>query len=197
VRNVVLARVAAAIFLVHAAVTLALGYLVIPQFETVDQPLSSPASAPAIAGVARVFYFPIVSQANNVLAAGFARPGIGFVVLNSALVAALLTSVAFLAWPRNRAVASHGVAADSPPSRSLGPLASRARLAAERPTVRRPEFWSATVLGRRNVAVRRPGGPIAVGRKIDRLMVHRWLRVAASSSRWVPVASVAGNLGSA
>jgi hypothetical protein len=105
VRTVVLARVAAAIFLVHAVVTLALGYLVIPQFETVDRPLSSPASAPAVAGIARVFYFPIVSQGNNVLAAGFARPGIGFVVLNSALVAALLTSVALLAWPRNRAVA--------------------------------------------------------------------------------------------
>ncbi len=32
--------------------------------------------------------------------------------------------------------AEHGVAADSPPSPSLGPLASLARLAAERPTVR-------------------------------------------------------------
>jgi hypothetical protein len=35
------------------------------------------------------------------------------------------------------AAAEHGVAADSPPSHSLGPLASLARLAAERPTVRR------------------------------------------------------------
>jgi predicted RNase H-like HicB family nuclease len=33
--------------------------------------------------------------------------------------------------------AEHGVAADSPPSHSLGPLAFLARLAAERPTVRR------------------------------------------------------------
>src|SRR5512134_2673032 len=35
------------------------------------------------------------------------------------------------------AAAQHGVAADSPPSHSLGPLAALARLAAERPTVRR------------------------------------------------------------
>jgi hypothetical protein len=37
-----------------------------------------------------------------------------------------------------RSDAQHGVAADSPPSLSLGPLASLARLAAERPTVRPP-----------------------------------------------------------
>jgi len=38
--------------------------------------------------------------------------------------------------PNNERSAEHGVAADSPPSPSLGPLASLARLAAERPTVR-------------------------------------------------------------
>jgi predicted RNase H-like HicB family nuclease len=38
---------------------------------------------------------------------------------------------------RNDRVAEHGVASKSPPSHPLGPLASLARLAAERPTVRR------------------------------------------------------------
>src|SRR4029453_13644256 len=36
----------------------------------------------------------------------------------------------------NEYAAEHGVAAESPPSPSLGPLAALARLAAERPTVR-------------------------------------------------------------
>ena len=49
---------------------------------------------------------------------------------------------------RNERVAQHGVAADSPPSLSLGPLASLARLAAERSTVRPLTMEGPLVLGR-------------------------------------------------
>jgi hypothetical protein len=43
-------------------------------------------------------------------------------------------------------VAEHGVTADSPPSRSLGPLVELARLAAERPTVRHRKMKNAGIL---------------------------------------------------
>jgi hypothetical protein len=43
--------------------------------------------------------------------------------------------MAAIAFGSGRTAAQHGVAADSSPSLSLEPLASLARLAAERPTV--------------------------------------------------------------
>ena len=54
-------------------------------------------------------------------------------------VAAVIVRVTTRRLTTKHGVAQHGVAADSPPSPSLGPLAALARLAAERPTVGRPE----------------------------------------------------------
>jgi len=97
-------RAVVAIFLIHVGTTLALGYLVLPQFESIDRPSAASASAPALAGIVRAFYFPLISRATDALTTGLARPGIWFVVLNSLVVASFVAGLLFLVWPRKRAV---------------------------------------------------------------------------------------------
>jgi len=105
VKSTSLVRAVVAIFLIHVGTTLALGYLVLPQFESIDRPSVVPAPAPVLAGIVRAFYFPLITWATDALASGPARPDIWFVVLNSLVVASFLAGLLFLAWPRKRAVA--------------------------------------------------------------------------------------------
>jgi hypothetical protein len=62
--------------------------------------------------------------------------------------------------------AEHGVAADSPPSLSLGPLAALARLAAERPTVRPPRVVLRSHRSRAPV-FHRGEAPCGIGRGLE------------------------------
>lgn len=89
-----LGRVALLIFTVHAVVAVVLGHFVVPQFETMREPSASPPPAAAVlVPIARIFYFPIVSWAESFQVTDISRPGLGFVFVNSALVALVISVV--------------------------------------------------------------------------------------------------------
>ena len=104
-RTASFARAVVAIFLFHLGATLALGYLVLPAFQTIDGPSSAPAWGSLLALAARIFYFPLLSWAIGALVTGFARPAIWLAIPNSLVVASFFAAVFFLARPRKRAVA--------------------------------------------------------------------------------------------
>ena len=99
-------RITLAIFVLHLAASLLLGYVVIPPFDTmVEPPPPPPPYAPALLAIIRVFYFPVISWAIGALVTGLSRPGLGFVLLNSALVATLLGLVLLMLRKLRGAVA--------------------------------------------------------------------------------------------
>jgi hypothetical protein len=101
-----LGRTASKVFAFHLAVTLALGYIVVPQFDSMTEPPPRPSPvATVLAPLSRIFYFPIVSWAASSFVTGYSRPGIGFVIANSALVALALSVACRMATRFGRAVA--------------------------------------------------------------------------------------------
>jgi len=94
------------LFGVHLVATLVLGYGVVPRFESLTEP--PPRSAPcesALAAITRLMYFPVVTWAEGAGVSSFGRPPVVFVILNSALIAAVATGIVGITGGFKRAVA--------------------------------------------------------------------------------------------
>ena len=90
----------------HTAITLVLGYVVAPRFDTsVEPPTPRPAYAPLLHGVIDAFDFPVVVWARRSLITGISRPGISYVLAKSALVTLIITGSVVWWQRRRRAVA--------------------------------------------------------------------------------------------
>jgi len=90
-------------FMTHALVSFTLGYVVFPRFESlIEPPPGPPAYQPVIVWLAYVVYFPVISWAARAGINGFSRPGLLFILVNSALVAAFVASLVALAFRYGR-----------------------------------------------------------------------------------------------
>ena len=82
------------IFLFHLFVTVVLGYVLLPRFESlVEPPPQPPSFAPIVRAAVYLFYFPIVSLAHEASLIGLSRPGLLFILGNSLLVTAVLLGI--------------------------------------------------------------------------------------------------------
>ena len=93
-------RLERSFFLLHLAVTLALGHLVLPQFERLGgSPPLPPTYAPVLVAAVRAFYFPLVSWAASSHVIGLSRPNFWLALCNSAVVSVILFGpVSLLMW---------------------------------------------------------------------------------------------------